>query len=550
MAFARHKTIGTALRLLHLALAIWALTTVVSAVADEPAAGSPDDSTTSSEAPPAAENRFDIWEYHVEGNTLLDARRIEAAVYPQLGPQRTASDVNEAASNLERSYRDAGYPTVYVEVPEQDVKGGVVKLQVTESKVGRVRVEGARYFTPDGIRAGLPSVAAGQVLHVPTMQAELNAVNGQSPDLRVVPVLKPGKTPGEVDIDFKVKDRSPLHGSLDINNYNSVNTTESRITGVLSYDNLWQKKHSFSLQYTLSPQDLDETQVLAATYIAPWFDGKNRFAVYVVDSKSDVASLGDISVIGNGRIYGARFVMPFPSTREFVHSLSLGADYKDYDEIIRLDPANSLQTPIDYAVWSAQYTASQFSKVSQTQWSLGANFGIRGVGNSDEEFVDKRNRSYANFAYLRASMERTDFLPSDWQLLTALRGQLADSALINNEQFSIGGSRSVRGYYESQALGDTGYSAGFELRTPKLVDGIQSIDDLRLLSFIEGGRLRIRDALADQEDDISLLGAGIGFIMKTTNSFDLAVDLAFALKENGVIDQGDERINADLQWKF
>jgi hemolysin activation/secretion protein len=545
MAFARQRTIGAALRLLHLALAIWALTTVVSAFAEDQQVVAAEAAV---ESPP--ESRFDVWEYRVEGNTLLDARRIEAAIYPQLGPQRGVTDVNEAAANLERAYRDAGYPTIYVDVPEQDVKGGVVMLRVVEGKVGRVRVEGARYFTPDGIRAQLASVAPGQVLHVPTMQAELNVVNAQSPDLKVVPVLKPGKSPGVVDIDLKVKDSSPLHGSLDINNYNSVNTTESRVAASLSYDNLWQKQHSLSLQYQVSPQDTSEVDVLAATYIAPWFDSGNRIAVYAIDSKSDVASLGDVSVIGNGKIYGARLVMPFPSDREYVHSMSIGADYKDYNEIIRLDPANSLATPIDYAVWSVQYNATQFTKASQTQWNMGANFGIRGVGNSDDEFVDKRNKSYANFAYLRASLERTDLLPADWQLLTALRGQISDSPLINNEQFSIGGSRSVRGYYESQALGDNGYSAGIELRTPKLVDEVAAIDDLRLLLFIEGGHLFIRDALPDQEDSTDLLGSGVGFMLQTWNSLDLAVDLAYALKENGVVDKGDKRINADLLWKF
>lgn len=545
MAFARQRTIGTVLRLLHLALAIWALTTVVAAVADDQLA-----SPVESAAEPAPENRFDVWEYRVEGNSLLDARRIEAAVYPQLGPRRAVTDVNEAAANLERAYRDAGYPTIYVDVPEQDVKGGVVMLRVVEGKIGRVRVEGARYFTPDGIRAQLTSVAPGQALHVPSMQAELNAVNAQSTDLKVVPVLKPGKTPGVVDIDLKVKDSSPLHGSLDINNYNSINTTESRVAASLSYDNLWQKQHSLALQYQVSPQNTDEVSVIAATYIAPWFDSGNRFAVYAIDSKSDVASLGDVSVIGNGKIYGARFVMPFPSDRQLVHSMSLGADYKDYSEIIRLDPANSLDTPIDYAVWSVQYNATQFAKAAQTQWGMGANFGIRGVGNSDEEFVDKRNKSYANFAYLRASMERTDLLPADWQLLTTLRGQISDSPLINNEQFSIGGSRSVRGYYESQALGDNGYTGGLELRTPKLVDSVAAIDDLRLLSFIEGGRLTIRDPLPDQEDSTSLLGAGVGLMLQTWSSLDLAVDVAYALKDNGTIDQGDKRINADLQWKF
>ena len=496
------------------------------------------------------EKHFDIWEYRVEGNTLLEKERIESSVYPYLGPQRAISDVNAAAANLERAFRDAGYPTIFVDVPEQNVVGGVVMLRVTEGRVGRVRVEGARYFSPNGIREKLSSLQPGEVLHVPTMQAELNAVNAESADLKVVPVLKPGKEQGLVDVDLKVNDTKPLHGSIDINNYNSVNTTESRASVSLSYDNLWQQQHSFALQWQTAPQKPSEVNVWVATYIAPWFDTNNRVALYVINSNSDVASLGSVDVVGDGKIYGARFVMPLPSDRKFVQSLSIGADYKKYSEIIRLDPANKIETPINYAVWAFQYNATQFTPDAQTQWGLGANFGIRGIDNKDQEFVDKRFNAQANFAYLRGSVDRTDTLSADWQLLSNLHLQYSHSPLINNEQFSAGGSRSVRGYYESQVLGDNGGSLGFEIRTPKLVDKIEALDDLRLLAFFEVAYLRIQDPLPDQQDRFNLEGTGLGFVLRAWSSLDLTFDWAYALKANGDIDRGDQRIGADLMWKF
>lgn len=499
---------------------------------------------------PVSDKRFDIWEYRVEGNTLLGATHIESAVSPYLGPERLIGDINEAAANLERAYREAGYPTIFVDVPEQDVVGGIVTLRVVEGHLDRVRIEGSRYFTLSGIRNKMQSLEPGQALHIPTMQKELSALNALSPDMKVIPVLKPGKTPGAVDLDLKVKDQSPLHGSVEANNYNSANTTESRVSAAISYDNLWQLQHSLGVQWQVSPQNTSEVNVLVATYIAPWLDTSNRFAFYVVDSKSDIASVGDINVIGNGRIYGARFVMPLPSDRAYVHSLSMGADYKDYSEIIRLDPANKIDTPIDYAVWSFQYNASQFTKASQTQWTLGANFGVRGVGNSDSEFIDKRNHAQSNFAYLRGSMNRTDFLPADWQLLTELHAQLSDSALINNEQFSAGGVHSVRGYYESQALGDNGLTASLELRTPRFFKSIESIDDLRLLTFVEGARLKIQDALPDQEDTIDLSGIGLGLTLKALHSLDFSLDWGYALKNSGTIERGDNRLNAGMEWKY
>ncbi|MBE1188174.1 ShlB/FhaC/HecB family hemolysin secretion/activation protein, partial [Escherichia coli] len=50
------------------------------------------------------------------------------------------------------AYQEKGYQSVYVELPEQQVSGGVVYLQVTETTVGRVRVVGAKHYSPVELR--------------------------------------------------------------------------------------------------------------------------------------------------------------------------------------------------------------------------------------------------------------------------------------------------------------------------------------------------------------------------------------------------------------
>ena len=508
------------------------------------------DSAQASAQNKAAQRHLDIWEFQVMGNTLLQREQIEAAVSPYLGPERTVADIDAAANNLERAFRDAGYPAVYVSVPQQTVAAGVVKLKVVEGKIERVRVVGSRYFLLSDIRDKVPSAKAGVALHVPTLQGELRNLNAESGDLKVTPILRPGKIPGAVDIDLKVKDELPLHGSLELNNYNSVNTTHSRLSASLSYDNLWQMQHSLTLQWQEAPEKPSESQLLGVTYVMPWFDTSNRFALYAIKSDSDVASVGDISVIGAGKIYGTRFVMPLPSTRKYIHSLSLGIDYKDYSEIIRLDPANKLATPIDYAAWSFQYNAAQFTPSSQTQWIASANFGIRGIGNSDSEFIDKRNHAHSNYVYFRGSMVRSDYLPADWILVSTLRGQWANAPLINNEELSAGGEDSVRGYYESQALGDSGGSGGLELKTPRFFSKSAMLDDLRLFAFIEGARLRVRDPMAGQQSAINLASTGLGFELKAWHSLDFSFDWARLLKNSGDLDNGDQRVHAGMNWKF
>jgi hemolysin activation/secretion protein len=498
----------------------------------------------------STERRFDIWEYRVEGNTLLDARQIEAAVYPYLGPQRLIADVNQAASNLEHAFKEAGYPVIFVEVPEQDVLGGAVTLRVVQGTVARVRVSDARYFTPSGIRASLPSIAAGEPLHVPSMQRDMNALNSRSSDLKVAPILSPGKEPGSVDVELKVKDSSPLHGGFEVNNYHSADTSPTRLGMSLSYDNLWQKQHSLALQYQVAPENTDEVKVLVATYMLPLPDSNKRLAFYAIDSNSDVATVSETNVIGNGSIYGARMIMPLASSRSVIRSLTLGFDYKDFDEIIRLDTQASDRTPISYGMWSLQYAVLHPGAEATTKFSIAANFGIRGAFNSDSEFAFKRFNGKPNFAYLAASFDRLDYLPLDWQLHSAGEAQLANSPLVNNEQFSAGGANSVRGYYQSQRLSDNGLRLSFEMLTPSLWSSGQWLSEMRLLAFVEGAHLEVVDALPQQDERFDLLSTGLGLRLKSELGFDVNLDWGYPLQDSGDVQTGDAHSHVGLQYAF
>src|SRR5262245_6663834 len=70
------------------------------------------------EAAAADEQVFTIDEYRVLGVTALPAVAVERAVYDYAGPGRTVADVEQARQSLERAYRDAGYGTVFVDIPE------------------------------------------------------------------------------------------------------------------------------------------------------------------------------------------------------------------------------------------------------------------------------------------------------------------------------------------------------------------------------------------------------------------------------------------------
>ncbi|MBN8279609.1 MAG: ShlB/FhaC/HecB family hemolysin secretion/activation protein [Gammaproteobacteria bacterium] len=500
----------------------------------------------------AAAPRFDVWEFRVTGNTVLPGIAIEKVVYPLLGPGKTIEDVNAARAAVEQAYRDAGFATVFVDVPEQDVDRGIVRLTVTEGRVGRVRVTGSRYFANGWIREQVPAVAPGTIPRIEAFQSQLKALNLRSPDRQLTPVLRPGAAPGTVDIELKVRDEFPLNGSLEVNNRNSASTTDTRLEAAVRYDNLWQRDHSFGLQYQVAPEDPDETRVIAGSYVLRPRASGAAFAFYGLSSDSDIAVVGgEISSIGKGRVYGARAIVPLAGDSIY-HSLALGVDYKDFDETIgfNAEGEDDIVTPISYLNWSLGWNGSVPGDDRTQSFDVTANLGLRGVGNEAGEFADKRFKGRPNYVYLEAGYEVLQALP--WwgtTLALELRGQVAWQPLISNEQFAAGGRDSVRGYYEGEALGDYGVQVSAEWRSPNIGPRLwKALTNLYGYGFLDGARLMLHDPLPSQAD-YTLLSAGAG-LQLAADPLTAALDLAIPLHDGASTEKGDERLLFSVRYGF
>ena len=358
----------------------------------------------------AAPRPIYIREYRVTGAQSLPPVEVQEAVYPFLGPGRTAADVEQARAALEKAYQDKGYRAVSVSVPEQSGRGGVVLLEVREGTVGRLRTSGARYFLPSHIKAQARSLAEGKVINFNDVQRDIVSLN-QLPDRRVEPKLNPTETPGVYDIELKVKDKLPLHGSLELNNRYSANTPQLRLSGSVSYGNLWQFGHTAGASFQVSPEDLAKVQVYSAYYLAR-FPGIDWLSVLVqgVKQNSDVSTLGGVAVAGRGEIIGARAIATRPGRENFFHSLTAGMDYKHFDQDVTVGLTTE-KTPIYYYPLSLNYSATWVGKKSLTEFNAGVTMGLRGTGSRSANFERNRFRADGNFFYFRGDLSRTQQLP-------------------------------------------------------------------------------------------------------------------------------------------
>ncbi len=512
--------------------------------------------------PTAPEPHFDIDEYRVEGADNLPQIEVESAVYPFLGPNKSAQDVEKARAAVEKAYHDKGLQTVSVAVPQQDAQRGFVVLKVTENKVGRLRVKGSRYFDLDNIKGGAPSLKEGTLPNFQDVTKDIVALN-RWPDRRVTPALRAGAAPGTVDVDLNVEDTFPLHGSVELNNKQSPSTTPLRTSISMRYDDLWQLGHSMTWTYQFAPMNPKDAMVVSGSYLARTEIDWLSVLVYGLTSDSAVATVGGANVVGPGQVVGGRAVMTLPSKGELFHTLSLGVDYKDFKQSLKLG-SDAFDSPVTYVPLVGAYGASWQGEGRLTQLNASITAGLRGIGSNRDEFDAKRYKASASFIALHADISHTQDFAGGFQLYAKLQGQAADQPLVSSEQLSLGGQDTVRGYLESEVLGDYGVAGTLELRTPNLAQYLEqklpnpvgepikynAFDEMRFFAFVDGGNARIHEPLTDQQSHFDLASYGVGMRMKTLRYFNSIVFVGMPLTSQQVTVANHPRISFRVWGEF
>ncbi|HTB81763.1 MAG TPA: ShlB/FhaC/HecB family hemolysin secretion/activation protein [Opitutaceae bacterium] len=509
---------------------------------EQPTPAGPANETHPAGEAPRAASLF-IQEYQVKGAHLLSRIEIEEAVYPFLGPGRTKDDVEQARVALETAYHDKGYQTVTVEIPPQQVRGGIVLLHVIEAPVARLRVKGAHYFSPAQIKAQAPSLAEGRVINFNEVPTDIVALN-QLPDRQVTPTLSAGAQPGTVDVDLTVKDSPPLHGSLELNNRYSANTTALRLNGSVSDSNLWQLGHTLGLSFQVSPENFNQVKVFSGYYLvhAQSVEGLSLM-LQGTKQDSNVSTLGGAAVAGRGETLGARALLTLPAGKSFYHSLSLGLDYKHFDQDIMIG-ASEIVTPITYYPLSASYSATWLGQGQTTALNAGVTLHLRGTGSSTSTFDAKRFKADGGFIYFRGDLSHTHDLPAGLQLFGKVQGQISDEPLIDSEEFSGGGLDTARGYLEAEEIGDNGLFGSLELRSPSLLGwfGQAKAGEWRVYAFGDAGRLTINDPLPEQASRFDLASFGAGTRIRLEDHFSGSIDAALPLTSQSQTKAHDLRL--------
>jgi hemolysin activation/secretion protein len=220
-----------------------AITNTVTRVENAPA------TVTNTPAHPAP--TFEVRSYLIEGNTVLPPEKF--GLLSNYTGRVEFARVREGLGKLQLLYRELGFSTISVTLPQQKLTNGIVRVKVVEGKLAKIKVEGNRHFSTNNILRALPGLDTNILLNTKWFQPELDRANANL-DRQIYPVISPGLEPGTSDLTLKVKDRLPLHGRLEVNDKSTPGTPLLRLDSALQYNNLWQLNHQLGLEYNFSPQ--------------------------------------------------------------------------------------------------------------------------------------------------------------------------------------------------------------------------------------------------------------------------------------------------------
>jgi len=488
--------------------------------------------------------RFDILEFVIEGDTLLGSAVIERAVYEFLGPQRSAADAENARKALEKAYQDAGFLSVSVLLPQQQVggPGGEVRLQVLQAPVEKLRVTGAQFHLPSQVKQAMPSLAPGNVPNFNEMQQELGRLARSSADREITPILSAGEAPGTMAVELKVQDTLPLHGSVELNDKQSQNTAAGRLEAALSYDNLFQQGHSFGANWFYSPRRPSEADIWSYNYNLPLGGAGDRLYLLFTHSDSNTPTPLGGATVSRGNTWRLRWRDELPAREGIAHGLSWGVTLKHLrDANVEVAGVTTPSPDLRYPTFQIGYDLNIDGSAAGRQTSLQAelNVSLPGLsrrfvdcsGSVREQFDCKRVTTGANvpgasrpgFQVLTLSLSHREPL-GRWQLSGRLQAQLTDTPLVPAEQVVYGGRDSVRGYYEGEQAGDVGLALRLELSPPAWAPFERAT--LQPLAFAEGAALHRFYVLAGDKATTKLASVGLGLRLNTTMGLQATLDWA------------------------
>lgn len=477
--------------------------------------------------------KIQVLDFEFRGNAALKTAYLEDLVLPYKGSELSLKELREICKEIGDAYKKKGYFLAHAYLPVQEIRDGVVVIEIIEGELGEVEIEGN--CKEKFIRSHFRPAKKG-VLNYDRLLKSLLVLN-EYPDVKAAAILRKGKEPNTVDVLLKAEQKPSLHVALDYNNFGSRYVSRHYGGLDLDFSNLLFGGDSVSLRGVMG-SPTDALFFGKAEYDFPINGYGTKAGISFIRSEFDVKrEFKRLDANGESKIYGFSLTHPVTRTRKSSMDIVFGFDYKQIknyllgqinsDDELRVFKAGLSGDGIDSLNGRNYYSFLCTTGVKDIMGALGSDDPLASRAGAGGNFV-KGNFDLARFQ---------KFLFGSFVLFKC-SGQAASDVLSVPEQFSVGGADTVRGFPQSELLGDYGYVGTLEWRfaPPFLAERrvpftskTKIKEVIQFVGFTDYGRTFRKNALAGESKNEDIYSAGIGARINLGKNIDVRVDLGFPI---------------------
>lgn len=453
--------------------------------------------------------KFKLTRLAIKGATVYRNKQFFHLYKNFLGKQISLHHVYQIADAITKKYRNAGYILTKAIVPPQEINNGVVRLDIMEGFIDKVRVKGRLEGPKKLMNAYRKRLLKSRPLHAKDLERYLLLID-DLPGVFVKSVLTPSENqPGASELTL-ILDNKPFTAHAGIDNRGTKFNGPLQIFAGAAENSLLGFYETIGVQgvATSNPEELYFFNIF---YEAPVSNEGTTFRLSAAFSQSKPgSSLEVFNVEGESHTFSFSFNHPFIRSRGENLRGQFGYTHRNTETDIlgSLDSEDRLRIIKLGMVYDY---ADRFRGINLINFNISQGLNILDATESGSLNLT-RSQGKSDFTKISGKLQRLQQLAPSWMLLGSASWQYAFEKLLASEEFGVGGVSFGRAFDPSEITGDQGLALGLELQRAFDVK-MKFLRSLQAYAFFDYGSVwnRISTPTGEKQQELASTGVGARF---------------------------------------
>ncbi|KAF1032393.1 MAG: Hemolysin transporter protein ShlB [Pseudomonas sp.] len=408
-------------------------------------------------AAPTDTRCFAIKTIELVGADTLSIGEREQLLAPYIGQCLGVPQLNELLKRITERYIEKGLVTSRAYLPQQDLSGGHLKVQVVEG-----RLEGLKGAEGSGLSSRELAMAfpgrEGELLNLRQIEQMVDQLN-RLPSNQAQMELAPGKTVGGSDVLVKNTPQKPWRAGVSYSNDGQRSTGAQQAGTTFDWDNPLGLADQLSLRagHDVVSDTTKNSRNAMLNYNLPfgWWNFTYTYSESEYQSQA-IANGFNFKQSGDSQNHQVRLERVIYRDAVSKTSLSTGVsslNTHNYIEDSKLALSSNRISEAEFGITHGRRVGNAFVNIDLgMQHGIGA-FDAQGNPGIKPGQPDARYRKYtATVSYLQPFK----LWDESFSFSSLMTGQRSADVLYGPQRTSLGGQSSIRGYKDQSLAGDSG----------------------------------------------------------------------------------------------